>query len=337
MAGSIIPRFLGAIIFGLGGWGLGVFIDEGALWVILLTICGVGIGFGLAHYLQYRMPGKIRQIPAQTLNAILLGLTIALVLSAILALPLSQLPDLWGSLSPVVVCLGLSYLIISIMVIRSRDIVPLVGSASSVAARSGDGKDAKFILDTNSIIDGRIADVIQTGFVHGTMLIPKFVLDELHYIADSPDPLRRVRGRRGLDILTKLQKESDIPVQISDADFEGIREVDTKLVELAKALRCPIVTNDVNLNRVASLQGVRILNINELVNALKPVVLPGEEMRLRIVQEGKEHGQGIGFLDDGTMVVVEGGRRYINSEISVTISRVLQTGAGRMIFAQPRS
>jgi len=204
-------------------------------------------------------------------------------------------------------------------------------------SRQGDGRDEKVILDTNSIIDGRIADITQTGFVHGTLLIPKFVLDELHHIADSPDQLRRNRGRRGLDILTKLQKESDIPVQISDMDFEGIREVDAKLVELAKVLRCPIVTNDVNLNRVAALQGVRVLNINELTNALKPVLMPGEEMRLRIVQEGKESGQGIGFLDDGTMVVVEGGRRYLNNEISVVVSRVLQTGAGRMIFAQPRS
>lgn len=138
-------------------------------------------------------------------------------------------------------------------------------------------------------------------------------------------------------MLTKLQREADIPVQVSDMDFENIRDVDAKLVELAKVMRCPIVTNDVNLNRVASLQGVRILNINELANAIKPVVLPGEEMHLRIVQEGKEHGQGIGFLDDGTMVVVEGGRRYIDSDITVVISRVLQTGVGRMIFAQPRS
>jgi uncharacterized protein YacL len=342
MVGSLIPRFLGAIIIGIGGWWLGLFINdqdppmEGALWYALLAVGGAGIGFGLAYYLQRWVSRKIKQIPSQTLFAAIVGLVIALILSAILALPLSQLPDPWDGISPAIACVVLSYLGISIMVMRGRDVVPLVGSTPSVATRQGNGKDRKLILDTNAIIDGRIADIIQTGFVHATMIIPKFVLDELHYIADSPDPMRRTRGRRGLDILTKLQKESDIPIQISDVDFEGVREVDNKLVELAKVMRCPIVTNDINLNRVASLQGVRIFNINELANALRPVVLPGEEIRLRIVQEGKEHGQGIGFLDDGTMVVVEGGRRYIDSEITVTVSRALQTGAGRMIFAQPR-
>ncbi|MBT9162347.1 MAG: PIN/TRAM domain-containing protein [Dehalococcoidia bacterium] len=332
-------RFVGAIIFGLGGWRLGSFINEqdppmeGVLWVALLTMCGAGIGFALAPYPQRWLRGKIKQIPGHTFFAATVGLIIALVLSAILALPLSLLPGLWGKVSPVIAFLVLSYLAISVMVLRSRDVAPFLGTTPSVATMMSDGRNGKVILDTNSIIDGRIADIIETGFVHGTLLIPKFVLDELHYIADSPDPLRRIRGRRGLDILTRLQRESDIPVQISDMDFKGIREVDTKLVELAKVLRCPIVTNDVNLNRVASLQGIRVLNVNELANALKPVVLPGEEMRLRIVQEGKELGQGVGFLDDGTMVVVEGGRRYLNTEVTVTVNRVLQTGAGRMIFA----
>jgi uncharacterized protein YacL len=341
MVGLLIPRFLGAIIVGIGGWWLGLFINdqdppmEGALWYALLTVCGAGIGFGLAYYLQRWVPRKIKQIPSQTLSAAIVGLVIALILSAILALPLSQLPDPWDGISPAIACVVLSYLGISIMVMRGRDFVPLIGSIPSAVKRQDNGGDRKFILDTNAIIDGRIADILQTGFVHGTMVIPKFVLDELHYIADSPDPLRRTRGRRGLDILTKLQKESGIPIQIADVDIEGVREVDTKLIELAKVMRCPIITNDLNLNRVASLQGVKIFNINELVNALRPVVFPGEEMRLRIVQEGKEHGQGIGFLDDGTMVVVEAGRRYIDSEITVTVNRVLQTAAGRMIFAQP--
>ncbi len=341
MYGSVVLRGIGAIVFGLGGWRLSVLINEqdppmeGLLWSIPLILVGAGVGMGVVHYLTSWIPRKIKVIPAQTLAAAIIGLGIALILSAILALPLSQLPGLWGDLSPVVVCVVFSYIGISIMVMRSREIMPHIGPFARMATLPNDGQDGKVILDTNSIIDGRIADIINTGFVHGTLVIPKFVLDELHYIADSPDPLRRVRGRRGLDILTKLQKESGVPVEITDIDFEGIREVDSKLIELAKVLHCPIVTNDVNLNRVASLQGVRILNINELVNALKPVVLPGEEMRLRVVQEGKEQGQGLGFLDDGTMVVVEGGKRYIDREITVTVSRVLQTGAGRMIFAQP--
>ncbi|PIU54834.1 MAG: PIN domain nuclease [Chloroflexi bacterium CG07_land_8_20_14_0_80_51_10] len=343
MSYVLLFRLIGAIIFGLGGWRLGLFINEqsppreGLLWIVLFTVCGAGIGFGLIPYPPNWVRGKIKEIPGQTLLAAIVGLIIALVISAILALPLSLLPGIWDKVAPAIVCLVLSYLGISIMVLRSRDVTPFFGAIPSVTTVQSDGRDGKVILDTNSIIDGRIADIIQTGFIHGALLIPKFVLDELHYIADSPDPLRRTRGRRGLDILTRLQRESDVPVQISDMDFEGIREVDTKLVELAKVMRCPIVTNDVNLNRVASLQGIRVLNINELANAMKPVVLPGEEMRLMIVQEGKEHGQGIGFLDDGTMVVVEGGRRYLNSEVTVTVNRVLQTGAGRMIFAQPRS
>ncbi len=340
MAGALLIRIIGAVILGLGGWVAGAFIDSeydppaDGSWDAILCIAASLIGLAIIWGPLNR---TVMQIPTKTLNAAIIGLALALGLSAIIALPLSLLPGSWGEASAAGVAVVLIYLLVSTMINRSRDIISLPGAISLAATRQPESRDGKVILDTNSIIDGRIADIIQTGFVHGTMLIPKFVLEELHYIADSPDPLRKIRGRRGLDILTKLQKESDIPVQISDVDFEGVRDVDTKLVELAKMMRCPIVTNDVNLNRVASLQGVKILNINELTNALKPVVLPGEEMRLQIVQEGKEHGQGIGYLDDGTMVVVEGGRRFINREITVIVSRVLQTGAGRMIFAQPRN
>jgi uncharacterized protein YacL len=190
------------------------------------------------------------------------------------------------------------------------------------------------LLDTSVIIDGRIADVSQTGFIRETMLIPRFVLNELQHIADSPDPLRRNRGRRGLDMLNKLQKDSVVPIRISDMDVEEFSEVDDKLVRLARNLHCPIMTNDFNLNRVAELQGVIVLNINELANAVKAVVLPGETLHVRVIQEGKELGQGVGYLDDGTMIVVENGRRYINKGINVIVSKVLQTSAGRMIFAQ---
>jgi len=190
------------------------------------------------------------------------------------------------------------------------------------------------LLDTSVIIDGRIADISRTGFISGTMLIPRFVLNELQHIADSSDMLRRNRGRRGLDMLNKLQKESVVPIRIHDIDVEEAQEVDDKLVMLAKELRCPIVTNDYNLNRVAELQGITVLNINELANAVKAIFLPGESMNIRIIQEGKELGQGVGYLDDGTMVVVENGRRYINSTIEVVVTKVLQTAAGRMIFAR---
>ena len=186
------------------------------------------------------------------------------------------------------------------------------------------------------IIDGRIVDVCEAGFLEGSFVIPQFILQELQHIADSTDPLRRARGRRGLDILHKIQKINNIDVKIVDEDFPKIKEVDAKLVALARTLDAKIITNDFNLNQVAELQGVQVLNINELANAVRPVVLPGEEMEMRIIQEGKEPGQGVGFLDDGTMVVVEGGRRYVNSRIEVVVTRALQTAAGRMIFAHPK-
>ena len=184
------------------------------------------------------------------------------------------------------------------------------------------------------IIDGRIADISRTGFISGTMLIPRFVLNELQHIADSSDMLRRNRGRRGLDMLNKLRKESVVPIRIHDIDVQEAQAVDDKLVMLAKKLRCPIVTNDYNLNRVAELQGVTVLNVNELANAVKSIFLPGESMKVRIIQPGKELGQGVGYLDDGTMVVIENGRRYINRTIKVVVTKVLQTTAGRMIFAR---
>jgi uncharacterized protein YacL len=191
------------------------------------------------------------------------------------------------------------------------------------------------LMDTSVIIDGRIADIARTGFLTGTLIVPNFVLNELQYIADSPDGLRRQRGRRGMEILAKLQKEPTIPTEISDINVEGTREVDDKLVILARQLKCPILTNDYNLNRVAEIQGVTVLNINELANAVKAILLPGETLRVNVIQEGKEAGQGVGYLDDGTMVVVEDGVNHLSSIIPVTVTKVLQTAAGRMIFARP--
>ncbi|MBP2002607.1 uncharacterized protein YacL [Paenibacillus shirakamiensis] len=192
------------------------------------------------------------------------------------------------------------------------------------------------ILDTSVIIDGRIADICKTGFIEGTIVIPEFVLEELQHIADSSDLLKRNRGRRGLDILNKIQKELDVKVLIYEGDFEEISEVDSKLVKLAKVLQGKVVTNDFNLNKVCELQGVSVLNINDLANAVKPVVLPGEEIMVQVIKDGKEHGQGVAYLDDGTMIVVEGGRDFIGSVTEVLVTSVLQTSAGRMIFAKPK-
>jgi uncharacterized protein YacL len=190
------------------------------------------------------------------------------------------------------------------------------------------------ILDTSVIIDGRIADVCETGFLDGTLVIPQFVLKELQLVADSADSLKRNRGRRGLDILQKIQKMSGIDVMISDIDFPEVREVDLKLIELGRTLQGKIVTNDFNLNKVAQLRGVEVLNINELANSLKPVVLPGEFMKVFILKEGKEYNQGVAYLDDGTMVVVDNARRMISKNIDVVVTSVLQTTAGKMIFGR---
>ncbi|MCJ7588717.1 MAG: PIN domain-containing protein [Candidatus Aminicenantes bacterium] len=190
------------------------------------------------------------------------------------------------------------------------------------------------ILDTSVIIDGRILDICDTAFVEGTLVIPQFVLKELQLVADSADSLKRQRGRRGLDVLDRLQKSAQVPVQISDLDFPDVRDVDSKLIELAKQLEAKIVTNDFNLNKVARLQGIVVLNINELANALKPIVLPGEAMKVFILKEGKEKDQGVAYLDDGTMVVVDNSRRLIGQTIMITVTSVLQTTVGKMIFGR---
>lgn len=188
------------------------------------------------------------------------------------------------------------------------------------------------ILDTSVIIDGRIADVCETGFVTGELIIPEFVLKELQAIADSSEALKRTRGRRGLDILNKIQKQAYVSVVISDTDYPAVKEVDLKLLNLARETGCPILTNDFNLNKVAEVHSIQVLNMNQLANALKPVVLPGETIRVQIIKEGKEHGQGVAYLDDGTMVVVDTGRHFMGRTVEVTVTSVLQTTAGRMIF-----
>ena len=286
--------------------------------------------------------GQVRQpqVSTSVILAALVGLVIALLLSVLMAFPLSMLPGLWGQVTPTVVSFFLCLIFISITVSRRRELLPIIGITSPAGTRSiGQPipQNGQLIVDTSTLIDGRIADISQAGFIPGSLIIPRFVLDELQHIADSYDSMRRNRGRRGLEVLTRLQQESNTPLEISDLDAKEITDVDSKLVKLAKSLGCAIITNDFNLNQVAKIQGVQVLNVNELANAVRPVALPGEEMQVSIIQEGKEFGQGLGFLDDGTMIVVENGLRYINSSITVVVTRVLQTAAGRMIFAHPKA
>jgi uncharacterized protein YacL len=305
----------------------------------------------------------IRHTEVSDLLAGAIGLIVGLLLAALASIFLSQIQFLkLGQWLPTVAAVLFAAVGITTALVRKEDFAKLWSSAvgpgraarraareereeeereepsrfRGFGARRGARNGDKILVDTSTIIDGRIADISQTGFIFGTLVVPRFVLEELQHIADSADSMRRARGRRGLDILQQLQKEPAVQVEISDADPESVAEVDAKLVKLARQWHCPIVTNDFNLNRVAEVQGVKVLNINELAHAVKPILLPGEEMQVKIMQEGKEAYQGVGYLDDGTMIVVENGKALMNQTVEVVVTRVLQTVAGRMIFAHPK-
>jgi uncharacterized protein YacL len=270
-----------------------------------------------------------------------IGLIIGLIIAFLISQPLYNLriPFLGTALSAIFY-LFFGYLGVSIATRKGDEFAStLIGNKLNFNQKSDkQDKDSNVsapkILDTSVIIDGRIADICKTGFVEGTLIIPEFVLLELQHIADSSDGLKRNRGRRGLDILNKLQNEQIISVRIESKDFPDVNEVDTKLLKLAEYMDGVVLTNDYNLNKVAEFHGVQVLNINELANAVKPVVLPGEEMTIQVVRDGKEAGQGLAYLDDGTMIVVDGGKKHIGETLNVVVTSVLQTAAGRMIFAK---
>ena len=263
-----------------------------------------------------------------------LAVVVGLLMGLLVGVPLSALGGAAGALLPAGVAIALALLMLWATLYKTDVLVPSL-SAFLPGGRSRTGPQ-EVVIDTSAVIDGRIVDIGRTGFILGTLVVPRFVLDELQRIADSPDALRRNRGRRGLEMLAALQRDSVSPVEVSEANYPEADEVDAKLVAYARDTGAAILTNDFNLNRVAELQGIRVLNINELANAVKAVVHPGEDMNVKIIQEGKEPGQGVGYLDDGTMIVVEGGSQYMDAEVPITVTRVLQTVAGRMIFAQPR-
>jgi len=268
-----------------------------------------------------------------------IGLIIGLLIAFLISDPISRLKlPLVSVILTTVIYIFCGYLGISIATKRRDEL-----SGFSFFRRSSREKINKEetvvpkILDTSVIIDGRIFDICKTGFIEGPLVIPSFVLEELRHIADSSDALKRNRGRRGLDVLNRIQKELDIEVKIYDDDLSDIAEVDSKLLKLGQLLHAKVITNDYNLNKVAEFQGVPVLNINELANAVKPVVLPGEEMVVQVIKDGKETGQGVAYLDDGTMIVVDGGKKHVGETIGVMVTSVLQTAAGRMIFAKPKS
>jgi uncharacterized protein YacL len=344
MSFEFILRIIGMFVLGIGGviWGIQLTPDE-PINAVIFALVGALSGLILTPYFTTRPAKAIRSIlgrlAAESLFAALAGLIVGLLIAALLAFPLSLLPRPFSQILPFIGVLIFSYVGISLFVMRQGDIMGLL---STLSGRGGEGGSSSawtnlnrnILLDTSVIIDGRVADIAKTGFLPGTLLIPRFVLNELQYIADSPDGMRRQRGRRGMEVLAELQKLPNILVRISDINVDGVREVDDKLIVLGKQLKSPVLTNDYNLNRIAELQGVTVLNINELANAVKSVVLPGEALRINIIQEGKEQSQGVGYMDDGTMVVVENGKDYIGEYMEVNITKVLQTAAGRMIFGR---
>lgn len=350
MSIEFIFRIIGAVVCSVGGGFLGDWTADflgvtAEGYVIVFALLGFLVGLILTPFITIRplrhVSNRLSKMPGERLVAIVLGLFIGLVAAALLSLPLALLGSPFRQILPLVAAAVLSYLGVVILVSRQDDLRSFFSGLRSPLSQNtpeqstSQGSDQLILLDTSVIIDGRIADISKTGFIRATLLIPNFILSELQHIADSADPLRRGRGRLGLEVLTQLQNETPIPTQITDMDVSEVRDADSKLVALARHLRCPIMTNDYNLNRVAELQGVSVLNINDLANAVKITSLPGEELKVKIIQEGRESDQGVGFLQDGTMVVVEDGRNLINKTLNVTVTKVLQTSAGRMIFAKP--
>jgi uncharacterized protein YacL len=344
-------RVLGAALGGLVGIVI-VLSDQtlfrnvpgaGALivaWVIAWSV----LGFSLLPYVTVvpalRLVRGVQDLSTAEFVTAVAGLLVGLLMGLLLGSPLSAFEGPLGTFLPIGVSLFLGLGMVGLTVAKRQDLL-VAAEAIGLVRRtdvesSGRRGDPHIIVDSSAIIDGRIAEIVESGFLFGTLVVPRFVLEEIQHIADSPDALRRNRGRRGLEILARMQKDAPTPVVIVEDDAPEVPEVDAKLVALAKRYSRAVLTNDFNLNRVAELQGVRVLNINSLANAVKPALLPGEELRVRVIQQGKESGQGVGFLDDGTMIVVEGGSRLVDTDVDVAVTRVLQTVAGRMIFAQPR-
>lgn len=295
----------------------------------------------IRKFITFVEKGLSKLSPSEIIFGVI-GAVIGLLAASIFTIPLSSiLTKVNEIIGPIVFIIGnLVAMIIGVdlAIKKKEDIISYLDNIkkSPQKDKKSRNKEIPKVLDTSVIIDGRIFDICQTGFIEGPLVIPSFVLDELRHVSDCSDSLKRTRGRRGLDILNKIQKELQIEVQIWEGDFPEINEVDSKLLKLGQKLNGKVITNDYNLNKVAEVQGVPVLNINELANAIKPVVLPGEDMRLTVVKDGKEAGQGVAYLDDGTMIVVEGGRKFIGEEVSVTVTSVLQTAAGRMIFAKQK-
>lgn len=306
--------------------------------VVIVIVAIILLGLAMVVIRATRLP--FSQLVLGAAGAIL-----GLLLGALISIPVAHLPSPFGSVLPIVLSLGLTVGAVTTL-LKQRQVIlthwpvlqgRLVGHSKLASAEvAGAPKLTRALVDTSVIIDGRIADIARAGFIHIQLLVPRFILAELQNIADSDDAMRRSRGRRGLEVLNELRQTGDVAVEVISEDAPEIKEVDAKLVALGKRLGCQILTTDYNLNRVAQIEGIRVLNINELANAIRAVVLPGEEMRVKVVQPGKERSQGVGYLPDGTMIVVEQGDKLIGQEVTTEVTRVFQTVAGKMIFATPK-
>ncbi|MEW6045308.1 MAG: PIN domain-containing protein [Bacillota bacterium] len=357
---SAVLRWLFAVLGGVAGYRLGFVLLTADLvpgldlqaashrfvLPLAMTLLGALSGAGVARWVEAALgavTARLHRTPVQDLIWGTIGMLAGLVIALLITLPIPRNMPVVGDLIPLLVTAGAAY--VGMMVgVRKREELsgafllrrrPRAEAGAEQAGAASGEVVRPVLLDTSAIIDGRIGDVCRTGFVEGTLVVPSFVIQELQRVADSSDPVRRNRGRRGLDMLSRLQKEPRVRVEIVEANGRG--DVDLRLIKLAQRMGARVVTSDFNLNKVASLHGVSVLNVNELANALKPVVLPGEEMSVQLIRDGKEQGQGVGYLDDGTMIVVDGGRKYIGETVDVTVTSVLQTAAGRLIFARPKA
>ncbi len=349
MLSDVSARLIGALVTGYVGFRLGETIAEDRTgftelaWRIAPPI-GLFLLAAAVTPVVVRLTWSFlqRQVGATRPETIVLGtagLFAGLVVAALLSFPLGPLPTPFGDITPFIATVALAAAGVAFFAGREAEVMEFLSRyapvlQSRLAPPLPPGNE--HILDTSAIIDGRIAEICETGFVDGSLVVPGFVLDELRHIADATDEVRRSRGRRGLEILTRMQREGRLPLTVV-ADDGGAGEVDARLVRMALERHAPIITNDFNLDRVAQLQGVRVLNVNRLGGALKSTIAPGEGMHVRVVQEGREADQGVAFLDDGTMIVVENGKRYLNESIEIVVTRILQTAAGRLVFAQPRA
>lgn len=345
-------RLLGAALGALIGLGFVLSQQElfgkstaAALLILIWIAAWILVGWVLLPYLTV-VPANwlirsVRAMETAEFVAAVSGLVVGLLIAVLLGLPLSALPPPYGSLLPIGVSIIFGLGMVGLTIAKREDLVAAAQAVgflrpAETQPSSSKGGETEVVVDTSAIIDGRIADIVDSGFLYHRLIVPRFVLEELQKIADSSDTQRRGRGRRGLEILARLQKEGPTPVEIVADDPEDAPDVDAKLVVLAHERGAALLTNDFNLNRIADLQSIRVLNINSLANALKPALLPGDTLRIKLITEGKEAGQGVGYLDDGTMVVVENGARLVGHELDVSVTRVLQTVMGRMVFAQVR-